>query len=170
MMRVRVLYGMRVRVLLPPTNDDRDVDDDDVMMRTMTGTALPFLLMNALRRTILLFLCQVYVIEGFVTSKSPTFSRFPLRASPQDDAGHRLCSSWDLRETKATKTLLSKCPELCEAIESVNLELWLQRAGRIPKQRLESMVARHPALLARALTSNHIEVGNRRITCAEFQK
>lgn len=107
--------------------------------------------------TLLLSLFQFQKVYCFGASNSMPFS--PSTTEPAQDALGRLCLAWGLRETESMRTSMQDCTELCQVMESnPDLSTWLQRSGRISKQRLVAMVVQHPLLLARALTSENIQV------------
>lgn len=104
----------------------------------------------------------------FPTKSRPAFSRHAHRhhattSSTTTNALNDLCSSWDLPQTKSLYLSLQNCPPLVEAIETQDLALWMHRVGRISKERRKRMITHHPLLLARALTSEDIQVRTRAI-------
>lgn len=107
--------------------------------------------------TLLLVLYQSQRVWCFAAFKSTSFSR--STAEVQEDAMERLCIAWELRESESMRISIQENTELVEAIEDCpDLSLWLQRGGRISKERLRAMITRHPLLLARALTSCNVQV------------
>jgi hypothetical protein len=102
----------------------------------------------------LIVLFQFQKVVGFAALKSTS-----LAPSTEQNAAERLCLAWELRETDSIKTSVQTCTELYEAVVNCpDLSQWLERGGRTSKQRLSAMITRQPLLLARALTSNNIQV------------